>query len=199
MSDVLTFEAEGHRYTLNGRAVPSVTRVLELLEDFSQVDPRVLEAARVFGSHVHEACALELRGQLDWVALSSELKPYIEAMHRFLNDTGVKVIASEQRVWHRKLGYAGTLDLYGRLDRKNLLIDFKSGVLPPTVGPQTAAYEQALLDSTGMRTDERYCLQLNPELPRGYKLNRLNKRTDWNNFLSALNCHRFKREAHGHE
>lgn len=195
VAEGLTFEPEGHIYRLGGKVLPSVTQVLSLLEDFSAVRPDVLEAARIFGQHVHEACALDLRGRLDWASLDPDLVPYVESLRRFLKDSGFKIIASECRVVHRAHGFAGTLDLYGLLSARRVQIDIKSGAMPRTVGPQTAAYEQAMLADKGAATQARYCLQLNPEFRCGYKLHPLTQRTDWHNFLSALNCWRFRNAA----
>jgi len=194
MAGKLTFEPQGHVYRLDGRVLPSVTQVLQLLEDFEGVPPAVLEAARVFGTHVHDACALDVRGLLDWATLDVALVPYVEAFRRFLRDTGFKVLVSERRVVHPTMRYAGTLDLYGILRTRHALIDIKSGMLPRTVGPQVAAYEKGLLLELPERM-QRYCLQLNPEFPCGYKLHALTDAADWQVFVSALNCWHFRSKA----
>ena len=54
----LDFDKALHQYRINGQSVPSVTSVLEMITDFSMVPAATLEAARVFGSHVHDACHL---------------------------------------------------------------------------------------------------------------------------------------------
>lgn len=191
----LTFEPASHTYRLAGREVPSVTQALQLLEDFEGVPWAILEAARKFGQHVHEACALLVRGQLDWASLDHALVPYMECAKRFIAESGVRIIASELRLAHRTLRYAGTLDVLGDHKAFSGLYDFKSGVVPRTVGPQTAGYAAAYLDTYGVRVQRRYCVQLNPDLPNGYKVHRLNDPADWHTFLSALNCWRFKHAA----
>lgn len=188
----LTFEPEGHTYRLAGLEVPGVTQVLELLEDWEKVPRHLLEAARLFGQHVHEACALLVRGKLDWASLDPALVPYLEGAQRFLRESGVKVIASELRIAHKTLRYAGTLDILGEIRGQTGLFDFKSGIVPRTVGPQTAAYVGAHQDTYGIRVNRRYCVQLSPELPNGYKVHALNEPADWHTFLSALNIHRWK-------
>jgi hypothetical protein len=185
------FDAEQHAYTLDGRSVPGVTQILGLLEDFEGVPWHLLEAARKFGQHVHAACALMVRDELDWGALDSALVPYVEAAKRFIEESGVVVRASELRVAHPALRYAGTLDLLGEL-RGLCLFDFKSGVFPRSVGPQTAAYAAAYQQETGIRVARRYCVQLNPALPNGYKVHALTNSADWNIFLSCLNIWNFK-------
>ena len=54
----LAFNAESHTYTLDGRALPSVTQVLDPLNELDGVPRDVLAAATEFGTHVHLACDL---------------------------------------------------------------------------------------------------------------------------------------------
>jgi hypothetical protein len=192
MANALAFDRDSHTYRLDGQPVPGVTSVLKLLDDFAGVPEHLLEAARKFGSHVHEACALLVRGQLDWTRLDADLLPYVDAARRFIEESGVVVLASELRVAHRPLKYAGTLDLMARWQRQNCLFDFKSGQFPRTVGPQTAAYAHAYLEQTGIRVARRYCIQLNPALPNGYKVHALTEPSDFHVFVSCLNVYRWK-------
>lgn len=211
------FEPVGHTYKLDGALVPSVTQVLQVLEDWTAVPAHILEtvrlfcgyelhpgraipahileAARLFGSHVHDAVALEIRGCLDWDALNPALRPYVQGWRNFKADSRFVILASEAVVAHKLHRYAGKLDLRGILNKRRSLIDIKSGAMPRTVGPQTAAYDVAGADTHGIKCERRYCLQLNPELPRGYKLHPLTNSADWSMFLSALNCWRFKYAA----
>jgi hypothetical protein len=190
---VLTFEAETHSYRLNGRSVPSVTRVLDdQLADWSMVPPEVLEAARVFGQHVHEAVKLEVRRRLDWEALDPAIRAYIEGLRNFMRKGDFVPLASEIQMGHRLFRYAGTLDLYGPLCGVESLIDVKSGAVPRTVGPQTAGYAELYQHNYGVRVKRRHCLELNPAYKEGFKLHRLDNPADWSNFQSALNCWRFK-------
>lgn len=189
----LTFEAETHTYTLGGRPVPSVTQVLdEQLADWSMVPPDVLEAARVFGTHVHEAVKLEVRKRLDWQSLDPAIAPYIEGLRNFMRKGDFVPLASEIQMGHGLFRYAGTLDLYGPVCGVSSLIDVKSGAVPRTVGPQTAGYAELYHHNYGARVKRRHCLQLSPEYSEGFKLHRLDNPADWSNFQSALNCYRFK-------
>jgi hypothetical protein len=192
MANALSFDRESHTYRLDGQPVPGVTSVLRLLDDFEGVPAHLLEAARKFGSHVHEACALMVRGQLDWARLDLDLFPYVDAARRFIEESGIVVLASELQVAHETLRYAGTLDLIGRWRGVATLIDFKSGQFPRSVGPQTAAYANAYHSQSGIRVPRRYCVQLNPALPNGYKCHALTNSADWSIFVSCLNIHRWK-------
>lgn len=192
---LLEFEPEAHVYRLNGRRVPSVTDVVSVLEDFSRIPPAALETARVFGGHVHDAIAFDIRGALDWKRLAKPLVPYVEAWRRFCKDSGLVISASELRVAHEKLGFAGRLDVKGLLNKASCIIDVKSGALPRSVGPQTAGYEAALAAAFGAKVRRRYALQLDPSFSCGYKLHPLVDPSDWTHFLSALNVWNFRHAA----
>lgn len=194
-SEPLRFDAATHTYTLGTIRLPSVTKALEVLEDFSHVDREAWERARIRGQHVHSAIALMLNDELDWGSLDSELVPYVKGAERFLADSELTVISHELRLHHSQLGYAGTLDLLGEWKFKLSLFDWKSGLVPRTVGPQTAAYGEAYKDSRRLRVQRRYCVQLNPELPLGYKVHELDKANDFSTFCAALTVHRFRNAA----
>jgi hypothetical protein len=138
----LVFDQASHTYTLDGVKLPSVTEVLRPLENFDGVPRDALEHARLRGQHVHEAMALLVREDLDWLSLDPELVPYLEGGKRFLEESGITVIASEFRVACKRLRVAGTLDLLGVLRNSECVLDFKAAAaVPLTVGPQCAAYE----------------------------------------------------------
>jgi len=188
----LEFDQPTHVYRLDGRVVPSVTQVLDPLLELDGIPRAVLEAARIFGTHVHEACHLMVRGELDWARLDPELVPYVEGACKFLKDSGFTVIASELRVASAKLGCAGTLDLAGVLHRSECICDWKStAVMPPTVGPQTAAYEEFYRAERGGRPRKRFCVQLKPN---DYRIYPLTDSSDYSIFLSALNLYHWRRK-----
>ena len=186
----LTFNEAGHQYMLDGVELPSVTQVLGPYESWSSVPAAMLEAARDRGHRVHAACALDLLGTLDDDTVDDEVAPYLAQFRRFLVESRFEAVLSEHRVWSAKLGYAGTLDLYGDLpNAKSALLDIKSGSLPRSVGPQTAAYARALNESAGMVTRSRWCLLLTPEK---YALKRFDDPRDEKIFLAALLLHQWR-------
>lgn len=186
----LTFEHEGHVYRYGGRVVPGVTSVLEPLQFLDGVPWAVLEAAREFGTHVHLACHLYNQDELDIATLDDALMPYLKGWIAFLSETGFVVTASEKRVYHRQIGYAGTADTLGEWQRTSWVVDIKSGVVPPTIGLQLAAYQQAAADTSAMRPKRRLCVQLTGN--GDYKLHEQKDPSDFHYFLSALNVHNFR-------
>lgn len=181
---MLDFDAESHTYRYAGKLVPGVTSVLEPLQMLQGVPWAVLEAAREFGSHVHLACDLWNKKQLDVAALDPALIPYLRDWQWFLKETGFEVLRSEEPVYHAQLKYAGTPDAIGNMRGTSWVIDIKSGVVPCTVGPQLAAYQQA----SDPRPRRRLCVQLTGN---GYKLHEQKDLGDFHTFLSALNVYKF--------
>lgn len=189
----LEFDSAAHIYRLDGRVVPSVTQVLSPLENFERVPWDVLEAARVFGQHVHEAMALLVRDELDWGSLDPSLVPYILGGKRFLDESGITVIASEQRVSCKKLRVAGTLDLVGHWRNTEVLVDFKAtAAMPRSVGAQTAAYDRLYTSQYGGKPRKRYGVQLKLN---DYRVTPLTESTDWHTFVSCLNIWNYKNAA----
>lgn len=189
------FNESDHSYWVDGIRWPSVTQVLEPLQLLDGIPQAALDAGARFGSHVHQACHLYDLGRLDEDDLDEPLRPYLEAWKAFLRDSGAFVCNSEQRVIHRKFRYAGTLDKTILLKEKRHVLDIKSGAqVPATVGPQTAAYREALLETELVCSSTRYCLHLRGD--ETYRLHTLNDPGDFHLFVSALNIHRW-REKHG--
>lgn len=196
MNSELQFDASSHTYTRAGRTLPSVTTVLDdQLREMDGIPEHLVKTAGEFGQHVHQACNLFNRGQLDWKSLDPKLEPYIRAFKKFRVDTSVRILASEQRVHHPTLGYAGTLDILGLLPLRSrpTVFDVKSSeVLPRSVGAQTAAYREAKVASGQAIDPTRYAVHLKSD--GTYELKKLTSPADWNLFLSCLNVYKFRRK-----
>jgi hypothetical protein len=189
---MIDFDPATHTYRHAGVIVPSVTQALRPIDNFDQVPADVLEAARRFGTHVHQATDLYDRDMLDETELDPALVPYLNGWKRFLSETRCKVLSSEQIVYHAKLGYAGTLDKRILWKHCPWLVDLKSGAVPRSAGPQTAAYREALPREE--RPRRRMVLQL---LPDNYRVFEQTNPADWSIFLSCLNITRFLNRSKG--
>ena len=187
--DGLEFDPDAHVYRLNGETLPGVTQCLEPYTGLEFVNWELLRRAAEFGTHVHAACHLFNEERLDWSSLDPPLVPYVQAWERFLDESGAVVVHSELRVASRRWKYAGTLDTIADWRRRRSLIDIKSGAVPRTVGPQTAAYAEAFQEMTGRRVERRYCVQLKAN--GTYRLVPLEEAADFSIFMSALNIHRW--------
>lgn len=189
---MIEFDADSHTYQLAGRAVPSVTEVLKVVEDLSHVDPQTLDQARQFGTDVHRAAELFVAGTLDTDDLDSDVKGCIDALERYLEDMGLEPVATEVIVYSTRHQYAGTMDLLAK-DWSGYLVevDYKTSLTRPrAVGPQTAAYEQAYHEMTGTPIEGgRCCLRLRSD--GTYRADPLEDSADWLVFRSALNIWQF--------
>lgn len=186
---MLEFDAASHTYRLDGQRIVSVTTILDRYMDFDGIPLGALEGARIRGQFVHEACNLLVRDELAWDSLDPQLAPYIRGAQRFLDESGLVVIGSEERVYSKTLRVAGTLDLRGEMRRQRWLLDWKAtSQFPITVGPQTAAYDRLYRDMHGGREHRRACVLLKPD---DYKLFVLDDRRDLNTFISAVNCYNY--------
>jgi len=191
MSAALKFDEDRHEYAIGDNVIPNVTSILDPLVDFSMVNTETLEFAADRGRKVHKAVELYLKGTLDRESLDERIRPYLDAFILFESDTGFKVELNEARVYHPQFGYAGTLDLVGKVCGIRSLVDIKArAVMTPDTGPQTAAYNECLAN----KADRRYGLQL---MPTGrYKLYPYFDYTDLSVFLSCLTIYKFKQQ-HG--
>lgn len=185
----LTFEAAGHVYRYDGRIVPSVTQILEVVDECWRVPVDVLERAGRLGTAVHLACELDDLDDLDETSVDPVIAPYLAAWRRFRSETGFAPDLIEHRVHHRSMGYAGTLDRVGTLFERRSLIDIKSGEEWPSHGPQTAAYKEALA-TEGEKVSDRYAVYLRDD--GTYRLRKCEDKSDWAVFLACLTIRKYK-------
>lgn len=181
---MLTFDPVKHEYRWHGLVVPGVTTITRPLMNLDAVPRDVLERAAAFGTAVHRACELDDHGRLDESDLDPALAPYLKAWRAFSRDFDVQWDGIEERVYHQRFRYAGTLDRRGLVRGARAMVDIKSGVtLYPAVGPQLAAYAQAHDPITGLAY-HRLAVQL---LPSGlYHAQSFCSPDDWPTFCSLL-------------
>jgi hypothetical protein len=197
----LRFDPLLHRYEYDGRELISVTTALR---EAGLIDDAFWnEEARLRGEYLHRAIALHNEGDLDINALDPKLVPYFTGYEKFLRDTRVAVEYTEKRVFDDAVGYAGTLDLVvawlsedkDRVVRRGL-VDVKSGSVPPSVGPQTAAYLRLARPMFGPPHIPVYRFALHLPGDHTYRLIPLTDAQDEQTFLAALRVATFRRQ-HG--
>jgi len=190
---MIRFDEEKHQYWDGGQLIPSVTQILKPVSpNFGFVVPEKLEQARLLGSAVDSAITLHEQKVLDESSLVPVVREYLNAWIEFKTLSGWITSAVQERVYHRAVGYAGTLDIRGMLNGRPAVIDVKrTFVMPASVGPQTAAYAKALGSD-----HDRFALHLKPRNSKSlWVLERLDDPTDWVVFMSCLTVYRF-REKH---
>jgi hypothetical protein len=193
----LVFDEEQHTYVLDGNAVPSVTTVLRPgTPDFEKY---YTPESRARGTKVHRMVQYDVEGTLDIGALDDELLLYYEAWQNFRLGTNFVPELCEQPVFYEAFGYAGTLDLYGKLDGKPALIDIKTGVVTRTARAQTMAYLMAA-SYMGMipHATRRFVLDLKPgraQLSKEYTANKSDQRA----FMAFLYVRDYNNGRYDHE
>lgn len=203
MSDtLLDFDAEDHRYSIDGATLPSVTQIIGARWPIT-APPEKLEYARQVGKAVHSATEYYDRGTLNWDSLDAVVSPFVESWMQFLKDTGAVVLLIEQQVHHPVLNFAGTLDRTIRCPWLNgspvAILDLKKPKLTARVGVQTAGYLEAYntlrkrAGSTWPMAQRRFGLQLRPGEATPYRLKEFTDKSDWGAFLACLTLYNFER------
>ena len=150
--DIVFFE-DTHEYIVDGQDnVPSVTTILKPLTDrgYANINPSVLETARLRGSAVHEALE-NLDYDID-PEIMPEIIPYIQAYEEWKSVYRPTWTGIEQIVFSGLHGFIGTLDRVGLLNGKELsIVDLKTSNPSKealcAVCIQTAAYELAYIET----------------------------------------------------
>jgi hypothetical protein len=158
----LLFDDARHLYTLDGKPVPGVTRVLEAT---GMIDYSFLGARRHYyldrGRKVHKATHADDEGNLNESETESEIMGYVTGWRKFRCEYGFVPNRIEQRVCNRRHGFAGTLDRTGCVrDGSEIILDIKSGIAPDAVRYQLAAYASCLPHP---RTRRRRCVELHAD------------------------------------
>lgn len=157
----LTFRDEDHTYTLNGLEIPSVTTLMKPLsaEAYKTVDPDTLNKAARRGTAVHNA--LENYAKFGIEDIDPDLRGYFDAFLNWWELRKPEPIATEHRLYHKIMRYAGTADLICLIDGKVTLVDYKtsSQVNTKMCAVQLEGYDRAL-ESHGIEIENRLILHL---------------------------------------
>lgn len=183
------FYPDEHKYVLDGtRVLPNVTRILDasgLVDHFGHTDD-----TRERGRFVHRVTQQLDANPAKALDIDYRYEPYVTAYRAFVRHMQPEWSQSERVVFDATYGYAGTLDRAGLVQGVPVIVDIKTGEVPPSVGPQTAAYRRCLHDAHRW---QRACLQLRPD--GQFRWLSLADRTDDGVFLAALTLYQW-REKH---
>jgi hypothetical protein len=126
------FDADSHTYTVDGKVYPSVTEICSIITGLGDMSCNaIIQNAARRGTAVHELCALVDYGcDTDGIPCEPELVGYVLAYMRFIRDYKPEWEMIEQRLYSPDLGYAGTLDRFGTIDGKPVLLDIKTTASP---------------------------------------------------------------------
>ncbi len=157
----LRFKEEGHVYSVGGITYPSVTQVLSGcgIVDYSVLDNLPDETRDFYlerGRRVHLATELYDLDELDVTSVDAADMGYLQTWECFRREWKFIPFPGgiEVRRYHPTLGYAGTIDRLGTMERTyewkmdplNVVLDIKTGVsLPWWIDLQLTGYA-GLLD-----------------------------------------------------
>lgn len=186
---MLTFDEAKHEYRWNGAVVPHLTGIIGDLTSYDMVSPDQLETARQKGTAVHKMIEYWSKGVE--VSLPDWMLPVQEQWLKFVADTGIKVIASERRCFHKVYKYACTLDLAVTMRHKTglgILEVKRSFMAGRAIGLQTAAQAMAWESEGGEKIMWRGALKINET--SSYRFDdhdaKPDAKKDWPNFLACL-------------
>lgn len=184
---LIQFDEATHTYTVNGRRVPGVTSVLKpLYGDLRFVDQDLLDYKSELGKAVHKAIELHCLDGLNYSSLTSPVAEYFEQYLLFEAETGFRPTASEVMV-ASALGFCGTYDLEGLLNRQLYVIDVKTtAALSPAVALQTIAYLRARNENDGTKAERRAALRLAPDKYRFVPYDTARDAVDFGAFVGLL-------------
>ena len=169
----LTFDEKKHLYMMNERPLYSVTQVLSLGGVSSFLGGNSNAESVLLGTMVHKYLEAVIRddgeGMVRW---EKELTPeWVECALSVLTqiqDTyRVTIVSPEVRLAYEPIQLAGTLDLVGTLDRKLVVMDFKTGGSYPQYELQLGGYAALLSYAHGVAAHavKTACVYLKPGKP----------------------------------
>ncbi len=157
----LAFDEAKHQYRLNGNIIPSVTTVMQPLSKdyYGAIDENILASAAKRGTAVHNA----IENFLDYGIsdIPAQYAGYYNAFVLWLKENGVKAVATESRVYHKILRYAGTIDMACVIGGKYICVDFKTSaeIVKMLTAVQLEAYARAY-ESHGVKFDGKAIVHL---------------------------------------
>ena len=182
----LEFDEGKHIYTLNGVQLPSVTSVINFGgNDYKGIAEDVLKKAADRGTVIHSAIETWIDCEMDTI-VNEEHRGYFDAFLAWYKSKNIDPFATEQKVYHKILKYAGTIDLIAMVDGELVIVDYKTSAtitneLEGSYRMQLEAYRQAL-KTHGVNIEKAIILHLKsdgtyreivtgPDPDRWYKFN----------------------------
>lgn len=136
---LITLDEETHIYrNEKGVIIPSVTQIIGAAFPYEDKSGNG-EYYRNRGRAVHLAIHYIEKGTLDPASVSRDILPFISSYFKFKKQFKLKTLSTEERVFHSKYNYCGTLDRR----TKGAIWDYKTGIPRYVDGIQLTAYAMA--------------------------------------------------------
>ena len=147
MAQLLFFD-EGHKYTIDGEELPSVSELTRFIsrEIYGDVGQFNLDRAADRGTAVHKAT--ELLDKYGTAEIDEDIAPYLQAYIAFRKEHKCEWQKIEYATHHPDNLYAGTLDRVGTVDGNLAILDIKtsSTIQKPLYTAQLNLYRKMLPD-----------------------------------------------------
>jgi hypothetical protein len=156
----LEFVPQTHIYTVGGVQIPSVTTILkksDVYSDYAHVPEHTLMRAADIGTNVHKAVE-------DWVNYDTALttkdnsdNAYLDGFVMFIRENDFEPLHSEIQLYDPDLWYAGTVDLWCRVNGALYVCDIKTTnkLNKEAIEMQLAAYKHLIEISLVDRNSDR--------------------------------------------
>lgn len=150
MKPVVEFDAETHTYKVNGRPVPSVTRVITrtIGSGFESIRDPAYYLQR--GRAIH-ACAAFIAQGVEFEH-DPTIDGWVQALRKFWREVQPKPLHWETPLGSSRYLFAGTPDLLADMGGKfrNVLVDYKSSLSAHRCRIQLGGYSLALSETLGI-------------------------------------------------
>jgi len=134
-------------------------------------------------------------GEMPKMPKQEEAQNSISAFRKWIAANNVEWLSSEEKVYNRKDGYAGTLDARAHINGEYCVIDWKtSKAIYPEYHLQVAAYAKAVEDMHGKPVDATYILRCDKASGRFEACRSTDIDKDYQAFLAALILYRRLKE-----
>lgn len=153
----IRLDKDTHIYTVDGRQLPSVSAIMRPLSEdhYKDVPNKYMLVAQQRGIEIHDAIETYLMFDI----MPTVWEDYLKSFKAWMDYTGFELIKTEMMLTNGV--YCGTIDLYGRLHGRYVLVDIKTTSTKNTklLEVQLQAYKD-LLVANGYQVDDLYYLGL---------------------------------------
>lgn len=191
------FDESTHAYTVDGKAVPSVTQLVAPLGmDFNELDDfaeLAIDSAADRGTTMHAYIAHRLNGgEREDFELPDEYMDYADAVEMFLEEHDIVPWLVEEPIGCHE--FAGTPDLVCDFDGKPTIVDYKfvSSIAKTKVGAQLQGYMR-LCEKNDVYVDNLLAVQF---MRDGYRIYPVDAETTSLSFGICLTLHQLKNKKH---
>lgn len=143
---VQEYDAENHRYTIDGIEIPSVTKIISAMLGCGWM------AADWYlqrGRAVHACAALIAQG-VDFT-YDQQIKGQVAAIRRFFTEVNPRVVNYEEQMFSEKYRFGGTADLICKTGGRWTVIDYKASIDEERAALQLGGYSILAEEKYGIK------------------------------------------------